>query len=40
MRQQKSALNPSILVALGIGLLTVAITMLVTQNLGEQGISI
>jgi sulfite exporter TauE/SafE len=39
-REQKPALNPAILMALGIGLLTIAIIMMVTQNLGEQGISI
>ena len=39
-REQKPALNPAILMALGIGLLTIAVVMLVTQNLGEQGISI
>jgi uncharacterized protein len=39
-REQKTALNPAVLMALGIGLLTIAIIMLVTQNLGEQGISI
>ncbi|MBK9927758.1 MAG: sulfite exporter TauE/SafE family protein [Anaerolineales bacterium] len=38
--QRKTTFDPVILIALGIGLLTVAIIMLVTQNLGEQGISI
>ena len=39
-RQQKKSFDPVIIMALGIGLLTVAILMLVTQNLGEQAISI
>jgi len=39
-RQQKKTLDPVIIMAMGIGLLTIAIIMLVTQNLGEQGISI
>ena len=39
-RQQKTTFDPVIIMALGIGLLTIAIIMLVTQNLGEQGISI
>ena len=39
-RQQKKSFDPVIIMALGIGLLTIAILMLVTQNLGEQGISI
>lgn len=38
--ERKPALDPVILMALGIGLLTIAIVMLVTQNMGEQGISI
>jgi sulfite exporter TauE/SafE len=38
--ERKPALDPVILMALGIGLLTIAIIMLVTQNMGEQGISI
>ncbi len=39
-RQQKVTFNPTIVLALGVGLLTVAIIMLITQNLGEQGVSI
>ena len=39
-RRQKSTFDPVIIMALGIGLLTIAIIMLVTQNQGEQGISI
>lgn len=39
-RQRKTALDPVIVMAFGIGLLTIAVIMLVTQNLGEQGISI
>ncbi|HSO11034.1 MAG TPA: sulfite exporter TauE/SafE family protein [Anaerolineales bacterium] len=39
-KERKPALDPVILMALGIGLLTIAIIMLVTQNQGEQGISI
>lgn len=39
-RQQKTTFDPVIIMALGIGLLTIAIIMLVTQNLGGQGISI
>ena len=39
-KERKPALDPVILLALGIGLLTIAVVMLVTQNLGEQGISI
>lgn len=38
-RQQKTTFDPVIIMALGIGLLTIAIIVLVTQNLGEQGIS-
>ena len=38
--ERKPALDPVIIMAIGIGLLTIAIIMLVTQNLGEQGISI
>jgi uncharacterized protein len=34
------ALDPVIIMALGIGLLTIAVIMLATQNQGEQGISI
>jgi sulfite exporter TauE/SafE len=40
MRQQKKSFDPVIIIAIGIGLLTIAIIMLVTQNLGEQGVSI
>jgi sulfite exporter TauE/SafE len=39
-RKQSPAFDPVILMTLGIGLLTIAVIMLVTQNLGEQGISI
>jgi uncharacterized protein len=39
-RQQKPAVDPVILMALGIGLLTIAIIMMVTQNQGEQGVSV
>jgi uncharacterized protein len=39
-RQQKPAVDPVILMALGIGLLTIAIIMVVTQNQGEQGVSV
>ena len=40
MSNQRKTFDPVIILALGIGLLTIAIIMLVTQNLGEQGISI
>jgi sulfite exporter TauE/SafE len=39
-KERKTTLDPVILLALGIGLLTIAVVMLITQNLGEQGISI
>ena len=39
-KTKKSSFDPVILMAIGIGLLTIAIVMLVTQNQGEQGISI
>jgi len=39
-RQQKPAINPVVFIALGIGFVTIALIMLVTQNLGEQGASI
>jgi len=39
-KDRKSTFDPVILMAVGIGLLTIAILMLVTQNQGEQGISI
>ena len=39
-REQKPVLDPVILIALGIGLVTIAVVMLVTQNQGEQGVSI
>lgn len=39
-RQHKPAVDPVILLTLGIGLLTIAIVMMVTQNQGEQGISV
>ena len=39
-RQQKKTFDPVIIMAIGIGFLTIAIIMLVTQNQGEQGISI
>jgi sulfite exporter TauE/SafE len=38
--ERKPALDPVILMAFGIGLLTIAIIMLATQNQGEQGVSI
>jgi len=40
MSNQRKTFDPVIVMAIGIGLLTIAIIMLVTQNLGEQGISI
>ncbi|MEP0805906.1 MAG: sulfite exporter TauE/SafE family protein [Chloroflexota bacterium] len=39
-RKQTPVLDPVILMVIGIGLLTIAAIMLVTQNQGEQGISI
>jgi len=39
-KERKPALDPVIIMVIGIGLLTIAIIMLVTQNQGEQGISI
>ena len=39
-KTKKSSFDPVIIMAVGIGLLTIAIIMLVTQNQGEQGISI
>ena len=39
-RQQKKTFDPVIIMAIGIGLLTIAIIMLVTKSQGEQGISI
>ena len=38
--QRKPALDPVILVALGIGFITMAVVMLALQNQGEQGIAI
>ena len=40
MSNQRKTFDPVIILALGIGLLTIAIIMLVTQNQGEQGILI
>jgi sulfite exporter TauE/SafE len=40
MSNQRKSFDPVIFMAVGIGLLTIAIIILVTQNLGEQGISI
>lgn len=39
-KKQKTTLDPVILLAAGIGLLTIAVVMLLSQNMGEQGISI
>ena len=39
-RQRKPAFDPVILVALGIGFITMAVVMLAVQNQGEQGFSI
>lgn len=39
-KERKTTLDPVILMVIGIGLLTIAAIMLVTQNQGEQGISI
>jgi len=39
-KERKPGLDPVILMALGIGFLTIAVIMLVTQNQGEQGVSI
>lgn len=39
-RQRKPVIDPVILLTLGIGLLTISIIMMVTQNQGEQGVSV
>ncbi|MFZ5884232.1 MAG: sulfite exporter TauE/SafE family protein [Chloroflexota bacterium] len=39
-KHQKTTLDPVILLAAGIGLLTLAIVLLISQNMGGQGISI
>ena len=39
-KERKTTFDPVIIMAFGIGILTIAIIILVTKNLGEQGISI
>lgn len=40
MSNKRKSFDPVIIMAIGIGLLTIAVIMLVTQNQGEQGFSI